>query len=673
MELNFGAPTDVPGDETDSGGSSGVKAPTEACLSQAEVARRFPQLEILECLGRGGMGIVYKARQARLNRLVALKILPPEKERQAHFSERFSREAQTLARLNHPSIVAVYDFGETDGLYYLLMEFVDGVSLRDLLRSHKLTPEEALAIVPKICEALQYAHDRGVVHRDIKPENILLDRDGQVKIADFGIAKIVHRDTGQQTLTQDRQVIGTPHYMAPEQVEHPQCVDHRADIYSLGVVFYEMLTGELPLGKFAPPSQKAAVDVRLDEVVLGALEKEPDRRYQQASEVKNDVETIATTPRQPQSELAPDPSTNLPGTESVHPLPSTSLQSSWITAARWTARVLGTLMLAGFVAILMVEGSVPLDRLGRHGQIASFAWGLALLGFVLGWKFEGTAALLIAVGWACFPIAQGLQPRPFLAPLPFHAIVAGLYAFCWWTTHGRKTRVLAGTVTGIMALLASSFLLAPIFTAQRKAPSRLTAEMNIPSRDPQAGPELIDLGAFYNAALSENWNDPFDRENHLGEVPAGVQTLAETRFDVRGVVQVEQQSRRFPARIDGIAIGQTCRRLHFLHAASNAALIEDGTQIGQYVVHLANGEQRDIPIVLGRDLLDWWNQPREGQPIVIAWEGDNPKSRLHADGRKLRLFKSTWENPFTEVEVDVVDFVATRPGPSPFLVALTAE
>mgnify|MGYP000073683113 CR=1 FL=1 len=332
----------------------------------AELAPLFPQLEILELIGSGGMGAVYKARQVHLDRLVALKILPPQLAQDPAFEERFLREARVLARLNHPHIVAVYDFGHTSPqpsphpgplpggeegphpnplpqgegacppspsgrgaggegapppegeggertetsqgnsrLYYFLMEYVDGTTLRHLLRQGKLQPEQALAIVPQICEALQYAHDQGVVHRDIKPENILLDRQGRVKIADFGLAKIAgpsprplsQGERGAEggvrefTLTATGQVMGTPHYMAPEQLRGTHDVDHRADIYSLGVVFYEMLTGELPIGKFAPPSHKVQVDVRLDEVVLRALENEPERRYQRVSEVKTEVET----------------------------------------------------------------------------------------------------------------------------------------------------------------------------------------------------------------------------------------------------------------------------------------------------------------------------------------------------------------------------------------------
>jgi len=281
-----------------SGATASGSGAAQGPLKPSELAPLFPQLEIIECIGHGGMGAVYKARQPKLGRLVALKILGADKEHDSRFTERFLREAQALARLNHPNIVTIHDFGEVAGLFFLLMEFVDGISLRALMEKGRMTPEQALAIVPRVCEALQFAHEHGIVHRDIKPENILLDTQGRVKIADFGIAKITGVAGERANLTADQQVIGTPHYMAPEQVEHPRAVDHRADIFSLGVVFYEMLTGELPLGKFSPPSRKVRIDVRLDEVVLHALEKEPERRYQRANEVKTAVETIASTPQE---------------------------------------------------------------------------------------------------------------------------------------------------------------------------------------------------------------------------------------------------------------------------------------------------------------------------------------------------------------------------------------
>ena len=270
-------------------------AGTRVAPDSAQLAAQFPQLEIIELLGMGGMGMVYKARQPRLDRIVALKILPVESQQHPSFAERFNREAKALAKLNHPGIVNVYDFGQTTHYYFFIMEFVDGMNLRQLLNTEKVTPRQALELVVQICTALQYAHDEGVVHRDIKPENILLNKKGQVKIADFGLAKLL--GTAPDTaLTMSQAAMGTMNYMAPEQRQNAQGVDHRADIYSLGVVFYEMLTGEVPMGRFEPPSKRVQVDVRLDEVVLRALEREPARRYQQASEIKSNVETINSTP-----------------------------------------------------------------------------------------------------------------------------------------------------------------------------------------------------------------------------------------------------------------------------------------------------------------------------------------------------------------------------------------
>lgn len=291
-----------------------------------DLAPRFPQLEIVQLLGQGGMGAVYKVRQKELDRWAALKILPDDVASDPSFAERFQREARTLAQLSHPHIVTVYEFGQRDGVFFLLMEFVDGVTLRQAIRaglvatsssiqsglsgeglpqltavsqpvatpepSRHISPMAALGIVGQICDALQFAHEEGVVHRDIKPENILIDKRGRVKIADFGLAKLLGRAANFPTLTDTHQVMGTPAYMAPEQMEGSRSIDHRADIFSLGVVFYELLTGELPLGRFAPPSQKYSLDVRLDEIVLRTLEKEPARRYQQASAVKQDVETL---------------------------------------------------------------------------------------------------------------------------------------------------------------------------------------------------------------------------------------------------------------------------------------------------------------------------------------------------------------------------------------------
>jgi serine/threonine protein kinase len=259
-----------------------------------EIAAHFPELEVLELIGAGGMGAVYKARQRKLDRFVALKILSSDLAKDPAFAERFHREARVLARLNHPHIVSVFDFGTQGPYWYLLLEYVDGVNLREGMQAGGFTPGDCLALVQDICAALKFAHDEGILHRDIKPENVLLDSRGRVKIADFGLAKLVGTDEQDGvTLTRQGAVMGTLHYMAPEQLETPQDVDRRADIYSLGVVFYELLTGELPIGRFAPPSDTLPLDPRIDDVVMRALERKRERRYQNVGDVKTEVEAIS--------------------------------------------------------------------------------------------------------------------------------------------------------------------------------------------------------------------------------------------------------------------------------------------------------------------------------------------------------------------------------------------
>jgi serine/threonine protein kinase len=272
----------------------------------AELAIHLPEFEILDLLGQGGMGAVYRARQRSHDRLVALKLIPAAWNEDPTFVERFQREARTVAKLDHPNVVAGYDSGHLDHYCYFVMEYVDGPNLRDMLESGPLPPGEAFGIVDQMCDALSYAHSLGIVHRDIKPENILLDDEpliappdaglagaaARVKIADFGLAKLLEPEPDDFTLTTREHVLGTPQYMAPEQIERPSEVDHRADIYALGVVLYEMLTGELPLGRFEPVSRMADVDRRVDDVVLRCLEKDPDRRYPDAAEVKDELVRI---------------------------------------------------------------------------------------------------------------------------------------------------------------------------------------------------------------------------------------------------------------------------------------------------------------------------------------------------------------------------------------------
>ncbi len=390
---------------------AGAMLPTDPAISPRptasptveQVAAAFPQLEVLALIGTGGMGAVFRARQPKLNRLVALKVLPASlAERDPAFAERFEREGQMLARLHHPNIVAVYDSGRAGDFFYLLMEHVDGVNLRQAMHASRFTPAQALGIVPRICDALQFAHDEGVLHRDIKPENILLDSKGRVKLADFGIGKMIGHGTHESNeshttheshLTQSGTALGTPQYMAPEQRDRPGDVDHRADIYSLGVVFYELLTGELPVGKFAPPSQISASDPRVDAIVAQALEKERERRQGSAAEVKTQVETMsgdgAKIPPPPEfSPTTPTPTPAIP----TRPSMKTHIQ---IVALLHVG--LGAFAFLGAIAVFVflgMAGGIVISQgekeaAGILGIVAFFVGGflaiLALPGIIGGW------------------------------------------------------------------------------------------------------------------------------------------------------------------------------------------------------------------------------------------------------------------------------------------------
>lgn len=262
--------------------------------------------ELGEILGFGGMSEVHMARDTRLHRDVAVKVLRADLARDPSFYLRFRREAQNAAALNHPAIVAVYDTGEaetaTGPLPYIVMEYVDGVTLRDIVHTDgPMPPRRAIEIIADACQALNFSHQHGIIHRDVKPANIMISKTGAVKVMDFGIARAL-ADAGN-SVTQTAAVIGTAQYLSPEQARG-ESVDARSDVYSLGCVLYEILTGEPPfIGDSpvavayqhvredpVPPSQKhAGVSPELDAVVLKALAKNPDNRYQTAAEMRADL------------------------------------------------------------------------------------------------------------------------------------------------------------------------------------------------------------------------------------------------------------------------------------------------------------------------------------------------------------------------------------------------
>lgn len=287
----------------------------------ADLQRYFPQYEIQGLQGQGGMGAVFRAHQKSLDRLVAIKVLPRGTGVDSHsFAERFKNEARTMARLDHPGIVHVHDFGETDkGLLYFVMEFIEGSDVQEMIHAQgALTPAYALPITLHVCDALAYAHSQGVIHRDIKPANIMLTKDGRVKVADFGLARL--DDPTQPGLTQPGMTMGTPDYVAPEALTTGN-VDARADLYAIGVMLYHMLAGEVPRGIFEMPSKRnSAIDPRIDAVIAKAMMQRPEERYQTATELRDDIQAILS---QPQT-ASPAPA---PASEPVEALPESPLRT----------------------------------------------------------------------------------------------------------------------------------------------------------------------------------------------------------------------------------------------------------------------------------------------------------------------------------------------------------
>ncbi|HZN93089.1 MAG TPA: serine/threonine-protein kinase, partial [Myxococcales bacterium] len=268
-----GQPTPVP--ENQVVPSDGASSPGDGAVPEPEpepipltAPLLIPGFELLEVLGRGGMGEVWKARQASLGRTVAIKLLPPKLAQDPEFVARFEKEATALASLSHPNIIQIIDRGMAGEHYYFVMELVEGRSLREIMQAARLSTSDALKIVAQICRAIDFAHEKHIIHRDLKPENILVDARGHVKVADFGLAGFRGADSEKQHLTATAVAMGTINYMAPEQRRDAKSVDGRADLYSMGVILYELLTGELPLGRFKLPSEKlSGLDLRVDEIV----------------------------------------------------------------------------------------------------------------------------------------------------------------------------------------------------------------------------------------------------------------------------------------------------------------------------------------------------------------------------------------------------------------------
>jgi eukaryotic-like serine/threonine-protein kinase len=260
---------------------------------------------IEQILGRGGMGVVYKAQDTQLDETVAIKTLPGDvMQRSPEDLERFKREIRLARKITHRNVLRTYDYGEAEGVYFISMEFVRGYTLSELLdeaKARQIAPRVAMGIARQICRGLQAAHEQGIIHRDIKPQNVLIDAKGEIKLMDFGIARVAE---SAEAMTQAGLIVGTPHYMSPEQVQGKQ-LDPRSDVYSMGVLLYEMVAGRRPFEsssltgvltahiteKPRPPIElRPEIGREINAIIMRALAKDPKDRYANAGELLTDLD-----------------------------------------------------------------------------------------------------------------------------------------------------------------------------------------------------------------------------------------------------------------------------------------------------------------------------------------------------------------------------------------------
>ncbi|MBE2283895.1 MAG: protein kinase [Prosthecobacter sp.] len=516
--------------------------------STEELQKMLPQYEISGFIARGGMGAVYKGVQRALDRTVAIKILPPEivDDGEANYAQRFKQEARAMAKFKHPGIVTVYEAGEAElqgqdsqgaarqesqggKLLYFVMEFIEGTDVAQLVATHgQLPPQEAIRITTAVCDALAYAHARGVVHRDIKPSNIMIDADGQVKVADFGLAKVTAHDSSG--ITRSSVTMGTPDFVAPEAMLAGTLVDQRADIYAVGVMLYQMLTGHIPRGRFSPISAVVPQsDPKLDAIVDKAMQTDREKRYSSAVEMKTEVEAVAAPAKAWSGDASSD-----------HRL-APAATSNGVSAAAKTRRKMS--MLVGAAAVIVLgAGAFWMTRKDEEGRAAGPAAAASAPSAALAGASALPSATVSIPGLPDLPPLAipagepGLVKEITLAPQPFlHRIALLPDSRRMLAFKGSRVELLdlqtEGTVWSVDAG-GDAEAVAVSRDGSRFAHYRYALNRNAKDFRPEDQKAVITLRATKDGSVIQSWTVPVG----LMSVPGG--SLAMAPFGRRLVARV---------------------------------------------------------------------------------------------------------------------------------------
>lgn len=365
-----------------------------------EVAGLFPSYDIYSLIACGGMGAVYHGNQRSLDRHVAIKILPRAFSNDPEFRVIFEAEAKAMAKLNHPNLIGVYDFGEVEGLLYIIMEYVPGSSLYQVSHGRVVHQDDALKMVISVCRGLAHAHEHGILHRDIKPSNILMDTNATAKIGDFGLAS----NLGKQ-VQEGEQIFGTPGYTAPEVIEPPHIFDHRADIFSIGVMLHEMLTGITPNGVDPIAPLPPGTNPKLRTIIQRASNPNPAARHTSADELAAELEKVAATPYNP---LLATTSVNVRATSSVKV--RATAQNPMLGTASVHARAIspqGPVLVTGATQGRALRRTAPRHRMvAKNSSSGSVTFLLMLI------------LLAVAAAIYIFIIKPSMEPASSEAPPP---------------------------------------------------------------------------------------------------------------------------------------------------------------------------------------------------------------------------------------------------------------